>query len=681
MSHITVGKTYNPNKIVPIKCIKNDSLQTVSIQNECFLLVLLTNGKLEFSVSNQSYYATAPCFICFSEKEDPLFSKPNSAVCSTVYFHPQFLNRNMNFELLRDIQYEDIAANHDLFLLKPYVDGPRIIPIVETALDSITSVFDGICKELKEQRDWYWSCRSRSYFMELMIALERMYGRMSYGDATQAPSVSVDVNDERLKSALIYIESHYNVPLTLTDLTAAIGVNRATLLKLFKQECGMTFAEYLKHYRLTVAQKHLLFTELPIKEIALRCGFKTVPHFSRCIKEKTGMSPVQYRQNEVMRRKATLQLDAVPVMDVVLDELTGKQMYYTARERFTQIVKIGFWFGQGDLQAIGTQKRWTFFDVIDPENCVAELEKEYARNVDCLCKHAAKGFPIRIWRTGIIAHHVCTFAFLCDLLQQYECPIDVIDPPNNNIESWGLLGTEETQFEDYLPLSKPLKKDEMAQYATEWQRLRDENTKLRVLENGIIRSVDIDYLDDQLLPFLPTPESGIACINELTSRLFDFEYYEWYGYRIREFIKHGTLEYVPLQGVECSNIIRHKEAPKTLSIDDLRLIGNANLSAFPNDKPDYLPEAQVWVLLSKKGTVYVIQNDDSERLIQLLTQNNDTHIAIWITIWWRNRTLDLPSYHSRKTLLELNPQNIDTILPLQGVGRIEEKRLGDTLPT
>lgn len=679
MKHATIGKTYNQNKTAPIECVKRDTLQTVDIQYDCFLLVLLLKGSLKFTVGTQTYTASAPSFVCFSEQENPIFTKPKHALCSTVYFHPQFLNCNMNFDLLRNIHYEDIAANHDLFLLKPFVDGPRIIPISETSLDAVEAAFEGLCTELDEQRDWYWSCRSRSYFMELMIALERMYGRMSYGEATQAPNVSVDVQDKRLKAAVLFIESHYNTPLTLADVTQEIGVNRATLLKLFKQECGMTFAEYVKAYRLRVAQKHLLFTELPIKEIALRCGFKTVPHFSRCIKDETGMTPAQYRKNEVMRRKEALQQETLPVVDVVLDEVTGNHMYYTAREHFTQIVKIGFWFDQGDLQALSTQKRWSFFDVIDPENCVAELEKEYTRNVDCLRKHAEKGFPIRIWRTCATAHHVCIFAYLCDVLQTYNCPIEVIDHPNTELKCWGLLGECE-KFEDFLPLAKPLDKTEMAHHAALWHRIREENTMLRVLENGEICSVDETYFDEQLLPFLPSANDNIAWIDEIAARPFlDLEYFDWHRYRIRTFIKNGTLEHVPLRGLKSSNIIRHKQSTKQLSIADLRLIGCANLPAFPNDKPAHLPEAQVWVLLSTTGAVYVVQNDDTERLLQLLTTYNDTQIAVWVTLWWHNRTLDLPSFASRKALLELNPANADTCVPLHGFGSINEKCLGDTL--
>ncbi len=678
MEYVTTGKQFNKGKIARVKCVENDPLQAVSIRDHSFLLLLLTKGTLQFEADNVTYHAVAPCFICFHEKTNPSFTKKPHTRCSAVYFHPTFLNCNMRFDLLRDKQYEDIAANHDLFLLKPFLDGPRIIPIAESALDSIIGTFHEMNRELVEQRDWYWSCRSRSYFMEMMIAVERMYGRMSYGEANEAPDVAVDANDARLKRALVYIESHYTESMDISDITAAVGVNRATLTRLFKEECGTTIAEYIKDYRLTVAQKQLLFTELPIKEIALRCGFKTVPHFGRCFKAKTGMTPAEYRKSEVMRRKADLRHEPPVTAEVVLDQLTGNHMYYLSREHFPLILKIGFSLECGDIRSLDSEERWQFFDKIDPNLQVRDFEREYLANVETLRAHAVKGCPVRIWRTRVNVRERCLFAYLCDILCAYDAPIEVVEHPDPELKWWGLI---QEPFEDYLSCAKPLSKAEMTQEAALWHRLREENAVLRVLENGVVRSAQEAYYDDRLRRFLPTAQSGVAWIDDIAARPHEPEQFDWYLYRLQTFIKQGVLEYVPLFGVERSNIVRHKDAPQTVTMDDLRVIGHANMPRFPQDKPPHLPQAQVWVLLSAGGNVYVVQNDDIQKLLSLLSRNGETRIVKWVTMWWSGpREPDLPSYAARKALLELDPANTDTMLLLQGERQPIEKPMGETMP-
>ena len=63
MQHITVGRKYNEGKVAKIECVRNDRLQNIDIKDKCFLLIILTAGKLEFKVENEQFYTAAPAFI------------------------------------------------------------------------------------------------------------------------------------------------------------------------------------------------------------------------------------------------------------------------------------------------------------------------------------------------------------------------------------------------------------------------------------------------------------------------------------------------------------------------------------------------------------------------------------------------------------------------------------------
>ena len=306
MRHITVGRKYNEGKVAKIECVRNDRLRNIDIKDKCFLLIILTVGKLEFKVENEQFCTAAPAFICFDETQNPVLISKRKAQYTCIYFHPEFLNVNMSFEMLRKKEYGDIASTHDLFLLKPFTDKAYVIPIAEAQLDKITQAAEFMQEELQNQRDWYWSCRGRSYFMEIIIALERMYGLIGYGVTHQKSDNTPIIKNAKLRDAVLYIESRFDESITLPDIAKAAGMNHTTLTVLMKEELGLTAIEYLMKYRITVAEKQLEFTSVPIKDIANMTGFKTVQHFSRVFKSQIGATPAEFRKNAVQKRKEDL---------------------------------------------------------------------------------------------------------------------------------------------------------------------------------------------------------------------------------------------------------------------------------------------------------------------------------------------------------------------------------------
>lgn len=303
MEHITVGRRYNEGKVAFVECVKDGPLDCINIKDKCFLLIILSKGKLEFEVGGETISAIAPSFLCFDETEDPVLISKTKAHYTCVYFHPRFLNINMTFDLLRSINYDDIATVHDMFFLKPFINKAYVIPIVDTQVEKIQQSAECMLYELQEQRDWYWSCRGRSYFMEIIIALERMYGLIGYGITHQAADNAPVIINPKLRDAVLYVEGHYGKNITLSDIATNARVNHTTLTALMKKELGCTVIEYLMKYRITVSKKQLAFTEVPIKDVANMVGFKTVQHFTRVFKEHTGLTPADFRKAVVQKRK------------------------------------------------------------------------------------------------------------------------------------------------------------------------------------------------------------------------------------------------------------------------------------------------------------------------------------------------------------------------------------------
>ncbi len=308
MNHTTIGKKYNTNKIANVECNKNDDLKNIDIKGQCFLLIFLKTGSLTFSLNGMQTVFSAPSFICFDEMENPICVSKDKAEYYCMYFHPNYLNVNMTFKLLRSPKYKDVASTHDLFMLKPFLDKCLCVPICESYINTIEDACIQMERELFEQRDWYWSCRGRSHFMIVILALERMYEMFGYERKIITEDSKKEVSDSRLNDAIVFIEANYMKDLTLTQISNAAGINHTTLTELSKQFLGVTIIEYLMQHRIMVAKKELSFTGVPIKEVAVLCGFKTVQHFSRVFKDATGKTPAVYRTETVENRKNSLGL-------------------------------------------------------------------------------------------------------------------------------------------------------------------------------------------------------------------------------------------------------------------------------------------------------------------------------------------------------------------------------------
>ena len=299
----TVDLKYNIGRTIPIRCVENDPLRDLQIKDNCFLLLIVHEGSVRLQCGEEIIDAMGPCLLCFDERKDLRLIRKRNLCCDSIYFHPTFLNVNMTFELLYSEDYGDIATVHDMFMLKPFVDGQHVVPICDNYRATVENSCIRMGKELTDQRDWYWSCRGRSHFMEIIIALERMYGLIGYGEGETTADSTPALSSAKLKDAVLFIEGHYMEDLSLLQIAAACGINKTTLTDLFKEELNVTAMQYLMKHRIKVAKKQLAFTEVPLKDVADRCGFKTVQHFSRVFKAHTGDTPADYRKKALLKRK------------------------------------------------------------------------------------------------------------------------------------------------------------------------------------------------------------------------------------------------------------------------------------------------------------------------------------------------------------------------------------------
>jgi YesN/AraC family two-component response regulator len=95
---------------------------------------------------------------------------------------------------------------------------------------------------------------------------------------------------------ILYIESNQRFDLMLAEAAALVHLNPSYFCKLFKQQKGVTFTDYMTSVRMREAARLLEHTALRITEIADRLGFADAAYFSNTFKKETGTSPSEYRK-------------------------------------------------------------------------------------------------------------------------------------------------------------------------------------------------------------------------------------------------------------------------------------------------------------------------------------------------------------------------------------------------
>lgn len=99
-----------------------------------------------------------------------------------------------------------------------------------------------------------------------------------------------------IKKVCTYVDENLSSDISLETAADFAGVSSFYLSKLFKEEKGETFINFISDKRLEKSRQLLEQTELSIKEITAEVGYNDQNYFSRIFKNKYGLSPKEYRK-------------------------------------------------------------------------------------------------------------------------------------------------------------------------------------------------------------------------------------------------------------------------------------------------------------------------------------------------------------------------------------------------
>jgi len=98
--------------------------------------------------------------------------------------------------------------------------------------------------------------------------------------------------------AKLYIRDNLSSPLQTAQVAQELGISSRHLSRIFQARLGQTFVHYIQERRIQQAKDWLLQTDIPIKDIAERCGFDSVHYFTRVFTRLLGVSPARFRKSQ-----------------------------------------------------------------------------------------------------------------------------------------------------------------------------------------------------------------------------------------------------------------------------------------------------------------------------------------------------------------------------------------------
>ena len=100
-----------------------------------------------------------------------------------------------------------------------------------------------------------------------------------------------------IRIAVEYIAQNYSKNITLEDVSGAVNVSPTYFSKVFKEEVGSTFIDYVTALRIRQAKQLIGEGKLGNKEICDVVGYSDPNYFSRVFKKTVGVTPTEYRSS------------------------------------------------------------------------------------------------------------------------------------------------------------------------------------------------------------------------------------------------------------------------------------------------------------------------------------------------------------------------------------------------
>ena len=125
----------------------------------------------------------------------------------------------------------------------------------------------------------------------MVVSPHRSGGQAQFVEAAVAPP-----GDDELAALVAWVQQHLTEPVTVEDLAARALMSPRTFARRFRAATGTTPHQWLLDQRMLLAEQLLEQTDLPVDEIARRCGLGSADTLRHHFARRRRVSPAGYRR-------------------------------------------------------------------------------------------------------------------------------------------------------------------------------------------------------------------------------------------------------------------------------------------------------------------------------------------------------------------------------------------------
>lgn len=245
-------------------------------------IIRILEGEGEFIVSGKTHRVRAGSFIIIN---------PNQIHSAISYF-----GRPLRYQSLKFLyDYFDSPEKDTVYntYIKPLKNGTSYLPstiIISFPIHSqIVELFDQIDSQEKES---YYGSEIGLKILLLQFIHTFYKNKFVYH---RSKTIKPNMAESIVKDSIDYLHLNYQDDLDLNYMCTLFDTTKAHLCRTFKRMTNQTITEYLNNYRIQQACTELIHTDEKIVKIAFDVGYKNISYFHERFKQKTFMTPNEYR--------------------------------------------------------------------------------------------------------------------------------------------------------------------------------------------------------------------------------------------------------------------------------------------------------------------------------------------------------------------------------------------------
>ncbi|MBP1990508.1 helix-turn-helix domain-containing protein [Paenibacillus eucommiae] len=294
--------------------------------NEAYSVLLAVEGKGELSINgDKAIIQPGSVFFCNADRVLELKSAPHEdLVLYVVSFH---------------IMQPEHAPG------EPLAYREHRAPWLSDGELSVSSSYrlSVVMKELKSMDEEQSQNTELAREMLLYELLQLIQEQEELTAANPVQSSDHDQSTHAIQAVISHMLHHYREELTRDAMAQLAGFHPRFFSKIFKDETGSSFSEYLAAIRIGKAKEQLLLSDNNLDQIASNVGYSNGLYLSRKFKQITGVSPKSYIQKpkRVVIYDWVGNLLALGVRPVGASYFYSLELLHLLKDELVDVVDVG----------------------------------------------------------------------------------------------------------------------------------------------------------------------------------------------------------------------------------------------------------------------------------------------------------------------------------------------------